>query len=417
MSSNDADQQLIKFTRNNDLCSVEKHLQQLYYSHPDTGLQMETFVIVATHISKCNDNPLMPLLAESVLTWCLKFFQAQRLVGDLSILVFNLTIRSWQRSHHAESGTWAEQILDQMETEFDKSKLPFPPNHITYNSVLACYRDNQNYDRVRSVFDRMVRAHLSGNLTARPTWATLKMMEKANKYNEQIHRHCQAGEIERAQEVLRTMYQDFQNGNMNARPNTHSFTSMLMYWTKLGQPTKAEELLDNMHQVHKKGILAMKPHKVAYHIVMNGYAEAGMWQKAEQYLDMIQREFQDESDQMMRLGRSEYCTLMKAYAKSSGLDNAGEKADLLMAKAEKDHPALVDDASVLALLKKVWTKNSNNPRAEERLAELNEMIAKRGRAKKTKSGARGKPQPSPSSPEDADDLLDWKNVLETVNQV
>jgi phage gp16-like protein len=131
-------------------------------------------------------------------------------------------------------------------------------------------------------------------------------------------------------------------------------------------------------------------------------------------LNTMQREFQDEPDKTMRVGRSEFCTLIKAYLKS-GLDNAGEKADLLLEKVNQQDPSLLEDASVLALLKKVWVKNSHHPKAKERIAELDAEIAKRGEMRK--NGDRGKRKAAPSSPEEAENLLDWKNVLETVNHV
>jgi len=93
-----------------------------------------------------------------------------------------------------------------------------------------------------------------------------------------IQHYGRVGQPEKAEALLERMYQRYQEGNKEAKPNKRTFTSVLLAWSRSDHDNPAERalaILDWMKKLHNSGVLDdIKPNRINYTAVLYSIARA-----------------------------------------------------------------------------------------------------------------------------------------------
>jgi hypothetical protein len=133
----------------------------------------------------------------------------------------------------------------------------------------------------------MVKAYKSGNKLARPNLHTFVTLLCA------VVNSGRPGAPEQAEKLLRGMYQDFKNGNASAKPDTHAITFVISAWAKSGDRDageKAEALLDWMIELYEETRdESFKPNPLTWNAVINAWAKSRVFGKANRAKRVLDR--------------------------------------------------------------------------------------------------------------------------------
>jgi hypothetical protein len=124
----------------------------------------------------------------------------------------------------------------------------------------------------------MVKAYKAGNAAARPNLHSFVTLLYA------IVNSGKPGAPQQAENLLKTMYQDYLNGNHSAKPNTQAITLVIDCWAKSGNREagqKAESLLNWMIDIYENTKdISFKPNPVTWNAVVNAWAKSRVFGKA-----------------------------------------------------------------------------------------------------------------------------------------
>ena len=142
----------------------------------------------------------------------------------------------------------------------------------------------------------MVKAYKSGNVAARPNLHSFVTLLYA------VVNSGRPGAPQQAENLLRSMYQDYLNGNASAKPNTQAITLVIDSWAKSGARDageKAEALLDWMIELYDETKdESFKPNPVTWNAAVNAWAKSRVFGKAHRAKRVLDRMVQMyESDQ------------------------------------------------------------------------------------------------------------------------
>lgn len=137
------------------------------------------------------------------------------------------------------------------------------------------------------MFTRMVKAYKSGNQSARPNLHSFVTLLYA------VVNSGRPGAPQQAENLLRGMYQDYKNGNVAAKPNTQAITLVIDCWAKSGSRDageKAEALLDWMIELYREtNDESFKPNPVTWNAAVNAWAKSRVFGKASRAKGVLDR--------------------------------------------------------------------------------------------------------------------------------
>jgi hypothetical protein len=171
----------------------------------------------------------------------------------------------------------------------------------------------------------MVKAYKSGNKSARPNLHSFVTLLYA------VVNSGRPGAPQQAENLLRGMYQDFQNGNTSAKPNTQAITLVIDSWAKSGNRDageKAEALLDWMIGLYEETRdESFKPNPVTWNAVVNAWAKSRVFGKAcraKRVLDRMVKMYESDKEEA-KPNTFVYTAVVNAAAYTVG--DASEKQD------------------------------------------------------------------------------------------
>jgi hypothetical protein len=144
----------------------------------------------------------------------------------------------------------------------------------------------------------MVKAYKAGNGGARPNLHSFVTLLYA------IVNSGRPGAPQQAENLLKTMYQEYLNGNHSAKPNTQAITLVMDCWAKSGNREagqKAESLLNwmiDLYETTKDD--SFKPNAVTWNAVVNAWAKSRVFGKAiraKQVLDRMVNLYEANNDE------------------------------------------------------------------------------------------------------------------------
>jgi pentatricopeptide repeat protein len=211
-------------------------------------------------------------------------------------------------------------------------------------------------------------------------WQELK--PNAIAYTTIIHGWAQAGNVDRAEDMLKEQLLDFQDGNDDCRPDARTFNALLNGWAKSKQnpqaadrckiiidqmlqlcshagwdcapddyslttamvcitnnagPEKAERLLGELLEATK-----LSPSIAMYNVILRGYAQVGNGEDAEQLLQTIRKTNQTTPDEIT------FNTVLSAWSKSKSPSAPHQAESILWTMQEYGiSPSVVSFGAVL----------------------------------------------------------------------
>jgi len=242
--------------------------------------------------------------------------------------------------------------------------------------IVQAWSKQRDATRIERLIKRVVDERISGNNCV----ATIDPF----MYNVAITTWAQAGEMERAEEILFGMLED---GGI-VKPNVVSFNSCLNGWARIGNAERAEALLTKMTDLRNSGWTNLNPDDRTYNAILESWAKAsrkGHQDAADRAEDLLMRMIAnfDEGTTNIVPDAVSYTCVLDALAYSHS-DRAAERAqalvDTMFERHKRDANACLPDTICLTALINSWAKSGMNGSAQkaEDVLDLMEALYEEG---------------------------------------
>ena len=272
-------------------------------------------------------------------------------------LSYAIVISAWARSGRHDCALRAEKLLQRSLDMFRQGNEGVKPDSITFNSVLDAWA-KQNANEVQSKNSNDPNSSLNNDATfsaaAQQAELLVSQMEELSSrknmnirpctitYNTLMDIYAKIPNAAKAEELLQKMIDQYNSGNSHVKPDVITFNSLLFALstslTDEKSLEKAEELLKQMEQSsdskQKKLLYSnflVKPDIVSYNTVMNAIAKRSDFEsanKAEKILTSLIKRYR-AGDKQSKPNNSSFNIVMNAWSKS-GSKNAAERANHIL---------------------------------------------------------------------------------------
>lgn len=302
--------------------------------------------------------------------------------------MYTMAVDAWAKSGDGgKAAQYAEAILQQMHQLYQSNPKKYEslkPTTGIFNAVLNSWaRSKETIAPVRAeeILNWMDTLYQRGDLDVRPD---------KYSYNTIIHSHAKRGGKDsavKAQRILDNMYQMYRAGNHSAKPDTVTYNICINAWAKSGgkgAAMEAENLLSKMHILHDMGEKDVKPNVVTYGAVIDTYAkcmEPGAASRGDTILaDMIQRYQSNPSEnEDLKPNTHVFNTVINCWSKSRDKDAAYKAEEMLVAMGRLQKsgiPDLKPDAFTYTAVIDAWAKSGNRGSASRAEELFNKMESK-----------------------------------------
>ena len=312
---------------------------------------------------------------------------------DLSVMHYSIAAHAWAKSNNHQAGVQAEQILDTL-LEHSKTNPLLLPNRIVFNCVIHAWSRQGNIERAEATFERMkvdpriqletgdYNALLSayarqGN--ARKAESVLKEMLDSNMEPDLISYNCildswrqddEPGAAERAESILQTLQQNYDDGLSDIKPNGRSYSSVASAYIKTGRSDSIAQAERLLSLAEERGLAH---DSYLYNAVLDAWAMSNNNDSAEKAEAIL-----NEMEQVGNVNTVSYNTVIKAWRRSNHLD-AAARAEALLIRMERLHRndytlAVAPDVFTYTSVIQCYTKNNAQGSASKAVALLKQMI-------------------------------------------
>ena len=324
-------------------------------------------------------------------------FDAGNAEIDLTVMHYSVVAHAWAKSDHHQAGLQAEQVLDSL-MERSRTKPSIAPNRVVYNCVIHAWSRQGNTVRAEAAFERMkadptieletgdynaLLSAYSRQGNARRAESILKEMLDSgvepdlNSYNcilESWRQDDEPGAAERAESILDTLQQNYDNHQSDIRPNGRSYSSVVSAYIKTGRSDAVAQAERLLSLAEERGLAH---DSYLYNSVLDAWAMSNnvdATAKAEAILDDMER--------MKSANTVSYNTVIKAWKRSNHKD-AAARAEALLNRMEDLHkndytlavgPDVFTYTSVIQCYTKYNTKYNASGSAAKAVALLNRMV-------------------------------------------
>ena len=318
-----------------------------------------------------------PKAAEEINNQLYKDFMAGKTTVQPSVRTFTACVSAWARSGLPQAPEEADRVVERMKQLDDEGTLlNVAPNLVTYNNLIECWTKSKRRDAAE---------HCENVLKVLETSRTLQ--PDRISYNTVIYAWVHVSkQAERAEAVLRRMYQSYKSRNASARPdldsyhyvleglmktavnddqaplkaqmylkrikssgltpNLRSYNLVLACWARSNAKSAggcAEALLREMKappgEHSRYAPVPVKPNSMTYTNVINAYAENGHAKQAEMIFRAMYKEYH-QGNTSVKPKLQNFNAVLSAWTKSkSATDDERVKAMVnLMQKLPKTGP-------------------------------------------------------------------------------
>jgi Pentatricopeptide repeat domain len=231
--------------------------------------------------------------------------------------IFNAVINAWARSREKIAPVRAEQILKWMQNLGD---LGIQPDKYTFNTVIHAWAKAGGPEaagKAQELLAKMHKMYQDGNINAKPDTISYNV----------VHRL-------------------FEMGDPDVKPNVVTYGAVIDSFAKSGErgaASRADNLLANMMQLHQSDPVRhsdLMPNTYVFNTVINCWAkskEHDAASKAEEMLVVMSRKYA-EGMTSLKPDNFTYTAVIDAWAKS-GYRGAAARADQLLDKMESKYLA------------------------------------------------------------------------------
>lgn len=284
------------------------------------------------------------LRASEILRLMLDDYMGGNTSAKPDLQCFNSVLAAFQRSERFDAPERAIAFLENMQTLSQDGFLRIQPDVVSYTSLIATLAASKNnrtaaaekaYGFLKQLNDRYV----AGEKYLRPNFYT---------YNSVMNAWARAGEPEKAESVLKEMYEDYvTRGNTSAQPKTDSFNTVIKAWAFSKRPDateRAEEVLEQMIQLSDTGALTdVAPNTQTFTTMIMCYGLSKKSNSPKRADELFQQMIAlYESGKLKDApNRIAYSTLRKAWSNSRDPAKATRISEIDAAIKEKFHQASV----------------------------------------------------------------------------
>jgi pentatricopeptide repeat protein len=222
-------------------------------------------------------------------------FQSGNEKARPDLMTYNTVLTSFAKEKRAKDGAVKAAKFFETMKELATSGFIDKLDAVSYSSLIhACANSKQGERNVlaeaaEKAFRDMQAAYKKGNESLQPTHML---------YNGLLNVWAKAGRPDRAGDILREMYLDFQGGNLKARPDVTSFNTLIkaLAFSKLPEAgEQAEEIVQRMKTLHESGALDVRPNAVTYSSLVLAHVlsrQDGSLERAEAILRLMDKLYQ-----------------------------------------------------------------------------------------------------------------------------
>jgi pentatricopeptide repeat protein len=214
----------------------------------------------------------------------------------------------------------AYSILEMMENSV--YKVPYIR---AYSILINAWSKSKKADspaQARSVLQELIDMHFNGYIEEGPDVVA---------YTSVIDTYASRGDPQGASDILKMMEDDFEAGNKDAKPNTHTYNTLIHAWSKSGKddsPAQARSILQKLISNNSSGYLNEGPDVITYSSVINAYAIRGDIDGATDVLEMMEADFESGNTDAKPNIRT-YGILIHAWSKSGQVHAPHEAKNIL----------------------------------------------------------------------------------------
>jgi pentatricopeptide repeat protein len=243
----------------------------------------------------------------------------------------NAVLYAWAKSGESSNGSSsshghtaahdaparAEALLDRM------SQLHYvEPDVVSYNTVLLAWSNAGEPKRAEALLEEMFHAWVQdtkeghADSTIRPDRVTFNTVISA------WARSNDPDAAERAQSILRRMYDAQDMGALQVTPDIVTYNTMLDCWARSGHEDAAERclaILQEMQELYDVGEMDARPDVVSYTTVINAFAKCGKVDQAESLLNEMHLAFMS-GDNRLKPNVQTLTTIVEAWSRSDAVD-------------------------------------------------------------------------------------------------
>lgn len=340
-----------------------------------------------------------PHIVELILKCLIKEFEAGNQHVKITTETYNVVLDAWSKSRDPGAPERAETILNEM---FKHHNKKVKPNVKSYNAVMNAYVDSdkwhtKSYPKVQAIFDRLVQASESGK--------EMPATRELNNDDEDHHPHYKEEVLapnrmsynlllsaiansaledtaERSEALLRTMLQEYHNGDDKAKPDIRSYNHVLRAWScyesdissreRRHHEAKTLELFDELRSLPES--LGVEPNVETFNLVLRLFRKTNhnpkRLENLEAVLRLIEESFEAGNDSA-KPDRVTINTVVAAYAKS-GKRMDVEHALTLGGAMERKYGVAPDTVSNNIVMA-IWSKSGHQDACWKALRILDGM--------------------------------------------
>ena len=324
-----------------------------------------------------------PHIVELILKCLINEFEAGNQHVIITTETYNVVLDAWSKSRDPGAPERAETILNEM---FKHHNKKVKPNVKSYNAVMNAYVDSdkwhtKSYPKVQAIFDRLVQASESGK--EQPATRELNNEDHHPHYKEEvlapnrmsynlllsaIANSALEDTAERSEAILRTMLQEYHNGDTKAKPDIRSYNHVLRAWScyennssssvRRHQEAKTLELFDELRNLPES--FRVEPNVETFNLVLRLFCKTNNNPKRLENLDAVLRlaeESFENGNDSAKPDRVTINTVVAAYAKS-GKRNDVERALTLGGAMERKYGVAPDTVSNNIVMA-IWSKSGH----------------------------------------------------------
>jgi pentatricopeptide repeat protein len=266
-------------------------------------------------------------------------------------------LKALSRCQEPSAPDRAEEILNEMRERYEKDgDTEWLPTEHCYTSVIAIWAKSgrpEGATKAQAVVDSMSRV---------PTGV------RPNKfhYGALIHAWIKAGSIDRAEDILRRMVDDYKQGNEGAKPDSKAFLEVTEALSRTGATARADSLLKLMGESSPLDILRM----------LSTRKRAGDAEQAESILRQLQANC-DAGEFNVNLTREHYNATITALSHSRD-KQAASRADALLKEMlhryEKGDKEMAPSEHAFTSVITAWSRSRQKGSGQKAQAVFDSML-------------------------------------------
>jgi pentatricopeptide repeat protein len=214
----------------------------------------------------------------------------------------------------------AEALLDRM------SQFYVEPDIVSYNTVILAWSNAGQPQHAEALLEEMYHAWVEDSKEGRNSSDTTMIQPDRISFNTVISAWARSNEpnaAERAQSILKRMYDPQDMGTLQVTPNIITYNTMLDCWARSGHKDAAERclaILQEMQELYEVGEMDARPDVISYTTVINAFAKSGKVAEAEGLLNEMHMAFMS-GDNSLKPNVRTLTAIVEAWSRSDAVDS------------------------------------------------------------------------------------------------